>query len=240
MKFADRSRRQKALVAAALAALVAGATVAVVAATDGGSSPSTAPGNNQATAPVLSGDLKLAVTYLGVSGSGLLEALRSGRTLAQVADATPGRSATGLIDSIVAARKAALRSAVAAGGLTAAQERTALASLRSRVGTRVRRAGGYPGAVGRLPLRTQAAAAAYLGVSPAKLRAELRAGQSLAQVANATPGKSASGLIASIVADRKARIAAQVASGGLTAARQKLLVAKLEQRVAAEVNAARP
>ena len=228
------------LVAEVLAALIAGATVAVVVAIDGGSSNGTAPGSGQAAGPALSGDLKVAVAYLGLPASRLLESLRSGRTLAQLADATPGRSAAGLIDRIVASRRAALAGAVAAGGLTAAQEREALAGLHSRIGARVKRVGSYAGAVGHLPLRTQAAAAAYLGISSAKLRAELRGGRSLADVASATPGKSVGGLVAAIVAATKARIAASVAAGTLTAARQKLLLANLEQRVAAEVNAAKP
>jgi hypothetical protein len=240
MDLANRSRRQKTLVAAVVAVVIAGATVAVIAATGGSSSKGTAGGNGQAAQPALNGDLKVAVAYLGLPAAKLVEALRSGRTLAQVADSTPGRSATGLIDRIVATRTAALATAVKAGGLTAAQERAALASLHSRVAVRVRRAGGYPGAVGRLPVRTQAAAAAYLGVRPAKLRSELRAGRTLAQVAKATPGKSASGLIAAIVADTKARLATSVAAGGLTPAREKLLLANLQQRVAAEVNAGKP
>jgi hypothetical protein len=241
MDLANRSRRQKTLVAAVVTVVIAGATVAVIAATGGGSSSKgTAGSNGQAAQPALNGDLKVAVAYLGLPAAKLVEALRSGRTLAQVADSTPGRSATGLIDRIVATRTAALATAVEAGGLTAAQERAALASLHSRVATRVRRTGGYPGAVGRLPVRTQAAAAAYLGVRPARLRSELRAGRTLAQVAKATPGKSTSGLIAAIVADTKARLAASVAAGGLTPARETLLLANLQQRVAAEVNAGKP
>jgi hypothetical protein len=240
MALANRSRRYKTLVAAVLAAVIAGATVAVIAATDGGSSKGRAGRNGQAAQPAPSGDLKVAVAYLGLPAAKLLEELRSGRTLAQVADSTPGRSATGLIDQIVATRRAALATAVKAGGLTAAKERAALASLHSRVGTRVRRAGSYPGAVGRLPVRTLAAAAAYLGVSPARLRRELRAGRTLAQVAKATPGKSAAAMIAALVADTKARLSASVAAGGMTAAREKLLLANIEQRVAAEVNAGAP
>ena len=73
-----------------------------------------------------------------------------------------------------------------------------------------------------------------------KLRSELRAGRTLAQVAKATPGKSASGLVAAIVADTKARLPASVAAGGLTPAREKLLLANLQQRVAAEGNAGKP
>jgi hypothetical protein len=105
---------------------------------------------------------------------------------------------------------------------------------------RVARAGGYPIAVGRLGGRASAAAAAYLGVPRAQLRAELRAGRTLAAVAQATRGKSASGLIAAIVSGARLRLDASVAAGRLTAAREKLLLAMLERRVAAQVSSARP
>src|SRR6185312_15130155 len=39
------------------------------------------------------------------------------------------------------------------------------------------------------------AAAGYLGLTVAQLRADLKAGKTLAQVADATPGKSADGLV---------------------------------------------
>src|SRR3954454_11854667 len=55
---------------------------------------------------------------------------------------------------------------------------------------------GRPGAGGD----DLAAAASYLGTTPADLLAQLASGKSLAQVANATSGKSAAGLIAALVA----------------------------------------
>jgi hypothetical protein len=243
MDLSNRSRKQKTIAAVATAALIAGATVAVVAATDSGApkrSPAVTGGDGEATQPALSGDLKVAVAYLGIPPANLLAALRSGRTLAQVADATPGRSAAGLVDRIVATRNAALASAVRAGGLNPSQQNAALASLRSRVRRRVERAGSYPSVVARLAGRAPAAAAAYLGVTRAQLRSELRGGRTLAELARATRGRSAGGLIAAIVAATKSRLAAQVAGGGLTPAREKLLLAGLEQRVALEVNAGKP
>jgi hypothetical protein len=68
--------------------------------------------------------------------------------------------------------------------------------------------------------RDIATAAAYLGVSTGKLAGELREGKSLAQVAAAS-GKPADGLVAAIVAERKARLAKTAAN--------------LPQRVGAEV-----
>jgi hypothetical protein len=59
----------------------------------------------------------------------------------------------------------------------------------------------------RLRTHDLAAAAAYLGASPASLASELRTGKSLAQIAAAHgSGKTASGLVEAIVAERKARL----------------------------------
>jgi hypothetical protein len=229
------------LVAGVLAALILGAVITVLATSGGDHKSSQGPGSPAArhgTVPRLGrrGDLAVAVAYLGLAPAQLLDALRSGKTLAQVARVTRGRSVAGLIDRIVAARKAALAQAVASGGLTSAQERAALIGVRARVTVRVNRVGGYPSAVGRRSPAAPAAAAAYLGISQAQLRAELRSGKTLAQLASGTGGKSAGGLIAAIVADTKARLAAAVAAGSLTPASQKLLLANLDRRVATEVN----
>ena len=48
-------------------------------------------------------ELAAAATYLGISGDTLRSDLQSGKTLAQIADATSGKSASGLIDALVAA-----------------------------------------------------------------------------------------------------------------------------------------
>jgi hypothetical protein len=56
------------------------------------------------------------------------------------------------------------------------------------------------------PRTALAAASSYLDVSEAKLRSDLGAGESLAQVASATAGRSPAGLIEAIVAARSARL----------------------------------
>jgi len=50
------------------------------------------------------------------------------------------------------------------------------------------------------------AVTSYLGLQPAQIKADLAAGQTLAQIANATAGKSASGLVAAIVASLKTKL----------------------------------
>ena len=66
--------------------------------------------------------LALPATYLGISTDALKDQLKSGKSLAQIADATPGKSAQGLVDYLVAQAKTKLDAKVAAGKLTAAQE----------------------------------------------------------------------------------------------------------------------
>ena len=84
-----------------------------------------------------SDELSAAATYLGVTADALKTDLQSGKTLAQVADATSGKSAAGLIDALVASEKTELDAAVSAGKLTAAQEQTLLANVQQRVTDRV-------------------------------------------------------------------------------------------------------
>jgi ribosomal protein L10 len=77
--------------------------------------------------------LALPAAYLGISTDALKDQLKSGKTLAQVAAATPGKSAQGLVDYLVAQAKTKLDAKVAAGKLTQAQEDAWLAKLTSWV-----------------------------------------------------------------------------------------------------------
>jgi D-Tyr-tRNAtyr deacylase len=154
-----------------------------------------------------------AAAYLGVSAGTLRTDLRSGETLAQVANATTGKSAAGLVDALVAAAKTHLAADVAAGRLTQAQADEITSGLKDHIAAFVN--GSLP--LGRShgpgdhgPGPELAAAATYLGISEDALRADLQAGKTLAQVADATSGKSASGLIDALVAADRTRIAALV------------------------------
>jgi hypothetical protein len=79
------------------------------------------------------GSLSAAVTYLGISQSSLRSQLAAGKTLAQVANATSGKSASGLIDAMVAAEKKQLEQAVASGRLTQSQADQLEASMKTRI-----------------------------------------------------------------------------------------------------------
>jgi hypothetical protein len=85
---------------------------------------------------------------------------------------------------------------------------------------------------GRLVLRTSAS---YLGLTPAALRTELRAGKSLASIASAE-GKSVSGLENAIVAAAVKRIDASK----LTPARKAAVIADVKANVGAFVTTTHP
>jgi hypothetical protein len=77
--------------------------------------------------------LGLPSAYLGLTAQQIRTQLAAGKTLAQIADATPGHSAAGLVDYVLADVKTKLDRAVAAGKLTQAQETSLLAKVRTKV-----------------------------------------------------------------------------------------------------------
>lgn len=152
-------------------------------------------------------DLAAAAAYLGLSLDDLFAQLRSGKTLSQVADATSGKSTAGLVAALVAHEKQELADAVKAGRLTQAQADLIVPTLTQRFNDFVTHSGkspfGGPRHHGGLD-----AAATYLGLSEAALLQQLKAGKTLAEIANATSGKSAAGLIDVLVADAAQRFGA--------------------------------
>jgi hypothetical protein len=206
----DRALKRRLALAVAIAALVVGGAVAALAAT----APS---GHHARVAAGTSRDLPAASSYLNLPPAQLQAQVRSGRTLAQIAAATPGKSEAGLISAIVTARQAKLA--------------TLAAKLTKRVKAEVNRVPGQ-GATASV-IRT------YLGLPRTQLRSELLSGRTLAQIADATSGKSAAGLIATIVAARHKRLAAMLAAGKLTQAQLDSRSATLTRRVTRLVNTPR-
>jgi hypothetical protein len=85
-------------------------------------------------APFGHGDMfQAAATYLGLSEKALFAELRTGKTLAQIATATNGKSVSGLEDAMVASVQTKLDAGVKAGKLTAKQEQDILAHVRTMV-----------------------------------------------------------------------------------------------------------
>src|SRR5436189_38257 len=76
------------------------------------------------------------------------------------------------------------------------------------------------------------AAATYLGTTAADLETKMRAGQTLAQIANATAGKSRDGLLNALVADATAKIDAAQKAGTITADQATQQKSNLSTRLA--------
>ena len=78
-------------------------------------------------------------------------------------------------------------------------------------------------------------AAGYIGITEARLRAELESGKSLAQVATAH-GKSVDGLIDALVAAAKDKLDTAVSAGRLTEAQETEMLGVLRDRISSAVN----
>ena len=186
--------------------------------------------------------LQAAADYLGVSVDTLVSDLRSGKTLAQEAQAK-GKSVDGLVKALTDAATSKLDAAVKAGWLTQAQEDAITAKLKQVVTDLVN--GTHPA----MPLTPQAprlgrggeleVAADYLGISVDTLLSDLRSGKTLAQEAQAK-GKTAADLAKALVADAKSKLDAAVKAGKLTQAQEDKITANLEQRVTDMVNGVHP
>jgi hypothetical protein len=186
-------------------------------------------------------DLAAAAAYLGLSSAQLSQQLSAGSSLGQIAAAraSSGKSAAGLIAAIIASRRSRLEKANA--------------SLPKRVTAEVQRAGDPLTGAARAgkhlrhgkristltlllaPGHLGSAAVDYLGVSQARLQAELEAGKTLAQLAEASPGKSKAGLIDALIAARQQRLATAVAAGRLSGARSAKRAKHLDRRIEALV-----
>ena len=170
-----------------------------------------------------------AATYIGITEAQLRTELGTDKSLADVAIAH-GKTRDGLIAALVAAQQRNIATLVDQKG----------------IGARPNPANGHgPGpGFGRGPGGSrvtgdpEAAAAAYLGTTTADLETKLRAGQTLAQIANATAGHDRAGLIAALVNDAKAKIAAAQSAGTITAAQATDLTNALQDRMTRFVDSA--
>src|SRR4051812_5088947 len=120
-------KTQIALLAAGVAALVVGGTALASKGKGGERLPVGPTALHGGLGP--GAGLDAAASYLGVPASDLVTALRSGKTLADVASSTSGKSPSGLIAALVAAEKSHLAAAVKDGRLTQAQADTIGAGL---------------------------------------------------------------------------------------------------------------
>jgi hypothetical protein len=218
MEFVNRALKRKVALAVALAALLAGGAVAAMAASGPSGHHKHAGRHGVDHRGAIGLRLQAAAGYLGIPAAQLKQDLQSGKTLAQLAT-TNGKSEAGLIVALVTARRAQLAKISA--------------SLDRRVAAEVNRVHGH-GVAARHGAR--AAVRNYLGLTPAQLHSQLRAGRTLAQIANATTGKSAGGLVAAIVAARQGRLDAASAAGKLSKTEADARTAALTKRVTRMVN----
>jgi hypothetical protein len=79
------------------------------------------------------GGLAGATTYLGISESDLRSQLASGKSLAQIAASTSGKSSAGLIAAMVAAQKKQLDEAVSSGQISQSTADQIESNLKSRI-----------------------------------------------------------------------------------------------------------
>jgi hypothetical protein len=216
------------MIAVAVAAIAAGAIIAVVSSGGGHARARSARTRAQAQASGVRApaNTEAAAGYLGLTTTQLRDELRSGRSLAQIAAATGGKSASGLVEALVSARAAQLSAKVKAGKLSPATERARLARLRRRLTAELEGVPGYSG----LP-----ETAHYLGIGATQLRADLHTGRSLAQIAAATPGRSAAGLIDARVSAREATLRQALASGKISGTVERELASALRRRITGEV-----
>ena len=162
--------------------------------------------------------MSAAATYIGITVDQLRTELGTDKSLADVAIAH-GKTRDGLIQALVTASQTRITTLVDEKGIGAH-----------------RGPGRERGVVGDL----FSAAATYLGTTTADLRTKMEAGQTLAQIAAATSGKSRDGLVAALTADAKAKIAAAQTSGTITATQATQLTNDLENRITQQVDSTRP
>ena len=206
-----RIRGKRLLLVAVLTLALAGGAAAALAATGGHSGRAHARHAHAAGARHTL--LAAAAAYLGLSTQQLSQDLRSGKSLGEVATAQ-GRSQSGLIEALVAVRKARLSRAEA--------------NVEQRVTALVERHGRFARRRGEL-----LAAAAYLKLTPAQVEQRLGSGETLAQLAAATPGASVAGLTQALLARREQQLTRALASGRLSPQQQSARAARLAERVKA-------
>lgn len=177
--------------------------------------------------------LRAAAQYIGVSRAELVKDARAGQTLAQIAT-SHGKTVTGLKSAMLAALEARLDAAVSAKRLTPQQAQARLAradKLIDRiVSVRLGRAALRPAKT-----RLLNASARYIGVTPKALRAELKGGKSLAQVA-AAHGKTAAGLKAALLKPFQQRLSKAQAAGRVSSADAQARLARISARLDKIIN----
>lgn len=157
-----------------------------------------------------------AATYIGIPEAALRDELAAGKSLAEIAVAN-GKTRDGLI--------AALQPVVN-------QQLAQLVDQKGVRGPKVPRPGHALGT------NVHAAAATYLGLDAVDLMARLRAGETLAAIANSISGKSRDGLVQALVAAATADIQQAQTNGRISADQAAQMIAGLNDKMARLVDSA--
>ena len=168
--------------------------------------------------------LATAATYIGITADQLRTEMGTTKSMADVAVAH-GKTRDGLVQALTTADATRIAQIVDQKG-----------APQGRPGPGFGRGPGGPMVTGD-PFQ---AAATYLGTTTADLRTKLQGGQTLAQIANATSGKSRDGLVKALVDDATAKIDAAQKAGTITADQATQLKANLQQRTTNLVDHAGP
>ena len=169
-----------------------------------------------------------AASYIGITEAQLRTELGTDKSLADVAIAH-GKTRDGLIAALVAAQQQNIATLVDQKGIGARP------NPGNGPGPGFGRGPGDRNVIGN----SLEAAATYLGTTITDLETKMRAGQSLAQIANATSGKSRDGLVGALVSDATAKIDAAQKAGTITADQATQLKTNLNTRLAQFVDSNR-
>jgi hypothetical protein len=190
---------------------------------------------------IFAGLFEQSATYLGMTPAEL-KAKLPGTTLAAVANATPGKSRDGLVTYLTNAANDAIAKALAENKITQEQADRAKAAVPQHVATFVDHT--WPVRQPRPPKVPDVrafiggvmdTARDYLGLSQKDLMTQLRT-KSLGEIANATPGKSRDGLVATLTTAANTKIDKAQADGKLTADQATKLKAAVGNAVAQVVD----
>ncbi len=165
-------------------------------------------------------EIQTIADALNMSTQDLVAALRSGKTVADVAQ-EQGIDLTTIVDALVAPKVERLNRAVEAGRLTEQQADALLALARVRVEDRLNRP---------FSLHPFIIAAQVLGMDAPDLWSELQAGKSVAQVAD-EKGIPLDDIVNAILEPKSGRLNQLVSEGRLTQEQADTLLAMARERV---------
>lgn len=174
------------------------------------------------------GQLTELATILGMDVATLQSDLQSGQSMVSIAQ-TKGISEQTLVSDLQSNLKSRLDQAVRNGKMTSAQEQQMLTNFSGHTTQFLEHAGTMPGHGPRGQGRF-GDVSKILGVDNATLQADLKAGQSLVQVAQ-SKGISEQTLIADLTSNLKSQLDQSVTAGKLTAQQEQQILGKFQSHV---------